>query len=145
MRWTGPGIVDAQTHGPMPRGAQWLQAMDVGGGKLAWNHDLDAPISSSALSTAGGVVFAGDLHPALKAFDDRDGTLLWSAPLDNYPSSSVITYSVGRTQHVAVITGMKNNHINDMSRRYQTFRKDRGMPVDAPTGSPAIQVFALSR
>ena len=53
------------------------RAMDVSGGKLAWRHDLNAPISTSALSTAGGVVFVGDLDPALKAFDDRDGKLLW--------------------------------------------------------------------
>jgi hypothetical protein len=48
--------------------------MDVSGGKRAWRRDLESPISTSALATAGGLVFIGDLDPALKAFDDRDGT-----------------------------------------------------------------------
>jgi len=133
---------DAVSDGKMGR----LQAMDISGKKLAWQHDLVAPISTSALSTAGGVVFVGDLDPALKAFDDRDGKLLWSAPLDNNASSSVITYSVGQTQYVAVVTGMGNYHIGAMSGRYQEFRRNRGLPpITPPTGAPAIQVFALSK
>jgi len=130
---------DSAASGKMGR----LQAMDLKGGKLGWRRDLDAPIASAVLSTAGGLVFAGDLDPALMAFDDRDGTLLWRAPLDNYPSSSVITYSVGKTQYVAVVTGMKNYHINDLSRRYQLFRKARGVSVEAPKGEPAVVVFKL--
>lgn len=130
---------DAARSGMMGR----LQAMDVKGRKLGWKHDLAAPISTSALATAGGVVFAGDLDPALKAFDDRDGKLLWTAPLDNFPSSSVITYAVGRTQYVAVVVGMRNNHIGDLSRRYQMFRRARGLSAPAPKGEPAVVVFAL--
>jgi outer membrane protein assembly factor BamB len=132
---------DAVADGKMGR----LQAMDVSGKKLAWRHDLVAPISTSALATAGGIVFAGDLDPALKAFDDRNGKLLWSATLDSNPSSSVITYSVGQTQYVAVVTGMGNYHIGAMSGRYQQFRRDRGSPVTPPTGAPAIHVFALGK
>ncbi len=131
---------DALSDGKMGR----LQAMDVSGKKLAWRHDLEAPISTSALSTGGGIVFIGDLDPALKAFDDRDGKLLWRAPLDANPSSSVITYSVGAAQYVAVVTGMGNYHIGAMAGRYQEFRKSRGLPASTPTGAPSIQVFALA-
>src|SRR5690606_15278753 len=119
---------DAVADGKMGR----LQAMDISGRKLAWQADLVAPISTSALATAGGVVFAGDLDPALKAFDDRDGKLLWSAPLDANPSSSVITYSVGPTQYVAVVTGMGNYHIGAMAGRYREFRNNRGLPAITP-------------
>ena len=130
---------DALKDGKMGR----LQAMDLGGKKLGWTHDLDAPISTSTLSTAGGVVFIGDLDPALKAFDDRDGKLLWSAPLDANPSSTVITYSVGQTQYVAVVTGLSNFHVNAMVSRYQNFRTKIGKPAPAPKGAPAIVVFKL--
>lgn len=129
---------DAVADGKMGR----LQAMDLSGHKLAWRHDLDAPVSTSALSTAGGIVFAGDLDPALKAFDDRDGKLLWSAALDKAPSSSVITYTVGKTQYVAVVTGMLNNHVSDMLRRYKAFRVNRGGYTEKKA-EPAVQVFAL--
>ena len=145
---TAPGSVlsaadhpDAVKDNKMGR----LQAFDVSGKKLAWTHDLDAPMPTSALATAGGVVFAGDLDPSLKAFDDRDGKLLWTGALEALPSSSVITYSVGSTQYVAVVVGMSNNHINDMRRRYDAFRKARGLSPAAnpPIGKAAVQVFAM--
>lgn len=133
---------DAVADGKMGR----LQAMDVSGTRLAWRHDLEAPISTSALATAGGVVFIGDLDPALKAFDDRDGKLLWSAPLDANPNSTLVTYSVGQTQYVAVVTGLSNFHIGAMAPRYRKFRNEHGLtPVPPPTGAPSVQVFALGK
>ena len=132
---------DAVKDGKMGR----LQAFDVSGKKLGWTHDLDAPLSTSALATAGGVVFTGDLDPSLKAFDDRDGKLLWSAPLPNAPSSSVITYTVGQTQYVAVVVGMRNNHINDLLRRYQAFRKARGLTLKQMARRTNLSVSLLSQ
>ena len=122
-----------------------LQAVDVSGRKMGWKNDVDAPIMTSALATAGGVVFAGDIEPALMAFDDRDGKLLWRQALDNYPTGSVISYNVGDTQYVAVITGMRNTHMRDMAERYVAFRKSRGLPDITPTGAPAIQVFKVGK
>jgi alcohol dehydrogenase (cytochrome c) len=121
-----------------------LQAMDLAGRKLAWVHHQSSPLSTSLLATAGGVVFAGDLDPALKAFDDTSGTLLWQAGLDDLPSGSIVTYSIGTTQYVALVVGLRNNHVNDMSRTYNAFRKSRGSAVETPpTGGAAIWVFAL--
>ena len=121
-----------------------VQAMDLKGHKLAWRHEQAAPVSSSVLATAGGIVFAGDLDPALQALDDRDGTVLWRAPLDNYPSSGVITYAVGARQYVALVTGLRNNnHVNDLMRTYAAFRRARGATPETPKGQPAVVVFAL--
>jgi alcohol dehydrogenase (cytochrome c) len=120
-----------------------LQAMDVAGRKLAWAHNQAAPISTSLLATAGGVIFSGDLDPALKAFDDTTGKLLWQAKLDDLPSGSVVTYRIGTTQYVAVIVGQPNNHVNDLSRTYLAFRKNRGQTnIELPKGGAAIWVFA---
>ncbi len=88
-------------------------------------------------------MFIGDLDPALKAFDDRDGTLLWRRR-SMQTRVPLITYSVGATQYVAVVTGMGNYHIGAMAGRYQEFRKSRGLPASTPTGAPSIQVFALA-
>lgn len=120
-----------------------LQVMDLKGRKLGWRQDLIAPISTSILATDGGVLFAGDLDPALTALDDRDGKVLWRAPLDNYPSSNVVTYAVGRTQYVAVVTGMRNFHIDALARSYREFRRVRGVTLEAPKGEPAVVVFSL--
>ena len=121
-----------------------LQAIDVARQKLGWVHNQRAPLSTALLATAGGVVFSGDLDPALKAFDDTTGELLWTAGLDDLPSSSVVTYSIGNTQYVAVVVGLRNNHVNDLSRTYNAFRQRRGeTDIDPPHGGAAIWVFAL--
>jgi alcohol dehydrogenase (cytochrome c) len=134
-----PAVHPDAADGTMGR----LQAIDVAGRKLAWVHHQRAPFSASVLATAGGVVFAGDLDPSLKAFDDTTGKLLWQAALDDLPSSSVITYSMGTTQYVGVVVGLRNNHINDLSGTYTAFRKNRGEPVTLLRSGPAIWVFAL--
>ena len=140
---SGVGLMPAEhpdsADGMMGR----LQAMDVAGRKLAWVHHQRAPLSTSVLATAGGLVFVGDLDPTLKAFDDSTGKQLWQAALDDLPSSSVITYSVGSTQYVAVVVGLRNNHINDLSGNYNAFRKNRGDTSGPPLrGGAAIWVFA---
>lgn len=118
-----------------------LQAVDVAGRKMGWVHNQRAPLSTSTLATAGGVVFVGDLDPTLKAFDDVSGKLLWQAALDDLPSSSIITYSVGASQYVAVIVGLRNNHINDLANTYGNFRKARGDAAAPLRSGAAIWVF----
>ena len=134
-----PSVHPDAADGTMGR----LQAIDVAGRKLAWVHNQSAPFSASVIATAGGVLFAGDLDPSLKAFDDATGKLLWRAALDDFPSSSVITYNAGTTQYVAVVVGLRNNHINDLSNTYSNFRKNRGESVTPLRGGAAIWVFAF--
>jgi hypothetical protein len=40
---------------------------------------------------------------------------------------------------------MRNNHVSDMLRRYQAFRKARGLAADPPPTSASVEVFALGR
>ena len=134
-----PAVHPDAVDGTMGR----LQAVDVAGKKLAWVHHQRAPFSASVLATAGGVLFAGDLDPSLKAFDAATGKLLWQAALDDLPSSSIITYSAGPTQYVAVVVGLRNNHINDLSGTYSAFLKNRGETVTTLRGGAAIWVFAF--
>ena len=141
---SGAGISPAEhpdsADGTMGR----LQAIDVNRRALGWAHHQPAPFSTSLLATDGGVVFSGDLDPSLKAFDSATGRLLWQAPLDDIPSSSLVTYAVGGTQYVAVVAGLRNNHVNDLLRTYSAFRKRRGeTPPTATAGGAAVWVFAL--
>lgn len=121
-----------------------LQAVDITNWKVAWRQDLERPISSGALATAGGLVFVGDMEPSLKAFDHETGALLWRAPLDEYPSSGVISYEVDGTQYIAVVVGMKNFHIGVLSGNLLPRDLDgQGQAPPAPTGSAGIWVFSL--
>jgi alcohol dehydrogenase (cytochrome c) len=141
---SGVGITStphpATSDGMMGR----LQAIDLTKRTLGWTHDLEAPLTTAALSTAGGVVFTGDLDPSLKAFDDTTGELLWQSKLDDLPSSSLVTYTIGETQYVAVVVGLSNFHVRDYARTYAEFRAKLGKPADnLPKGGAAIWVFAL--
>ena len=119
-----------------------IQAIDVTTRQLAWNQDLLTPASTGILSTAGGLVFSGDIDPSLKAFDDATGEVLWEVPLDDAPSSSLITYQVEETQYLAVVVGMTNNHIRDITSHYRRWSKTEGVPGDQ--GGASIWVFALN-
>ncbi|HIL94719.1 MAG TPA: hypothetical protein EYG51_02225 [Pseudomonadales bacterium] len=56
-------------------------------------------------------------------------------------ASSLITYRVGETQYVAVVVGMMNNHIRDITRHYRQWSSTKGAPGDR--GGASIWVFAL--
>lgn len=117
-----------------------LQAMDVENHKLAWEHNQVAPISTGLLSTGGGLLFAGDIEPSLKAFDDATGKLLWQAKLDDLPSSSLITYRIGEKQYVAVVVGISNIHIGSLTGPYRAIAPNA--PA-SPKAGAAIWVFAI--
>ena len=113
---SGVGISGA-THPASADGKNGrLQAIDLANQKLAWTHDLDNAPTTGLLATAGGVVFAGDLDPSLKAFDDTTGEVLWSTKLDNAPSSGLVTYRIKDKQYLAVVVGMHNFHVDGLAR-----------------------------
>ena len=141
---SGVGIMPA----PHPRAGDGtmgrIQAVDLAGRRLDWHHDLPAPMTTSVLATAGGIVFAGDLKPSLKAFDDSTGALLWQAPLDDLPSSSIVSYAIDGRQYVALVVGHGNNHVRAMTRYYDMMRdRLRVTRTDPPRGGAAVWVFAL--
>jgi alcohol dehydrogenase (cytochrome c) len=82
-----------------------LQAFDLNTHKTVWTVRERAPMTSGALATAGGVVFAGGLDRWLRAYDTADGTALWSVRLSDIPSSAPITYEVNGKQYIAVVVG----------------------------------------
>jgi PQQ-dependent dehydrogenase (methanol/ethanol family) len=79
-------------------------AINVATGRTEWKFDQRAGMMS-LMSTAGGLVFAGDAVGRFKAIDDRTGKKLWevnlASPVGGYP----IAYSVDGKQYVAIGTG----------------------------------------
>jgi alcohol dehydrogenase (cytochrome c) len=120
-----------------------LQAIDVANQKLAWVRDLVTPPSTGLLATAGGLLFAGDMDPALKAYDDTSGELLWQAKLDDLPSSGLVTYKIKDKQYLAVVVGLHNFHIDALTGTLQGFTDVEAPPNASPKGGAAIWVFGL--
>jgi glucose dehydrogenase len=93
--------------------------------------------NGSALTTAGDLVFFGDLNRRLRALDADDGKVLWEAVVGGMIVNSTITYAVNGKQYVMVYTGEGQSVTTG-----PLLVTDKAMPPAVRRHS-AIYVFAL--
>jgi len=62
-------------------------------------------VFAAVTSTAGGLTFTGDHGGNLYALRTADGAVLWQRNVGGSIAGGVITYLVGATQYVAVVSG----------------------------------------
>jgi hypothetical protein len=74
-------------------------------GQLTRFFETCAPTNGAVLTTAGDLVFFGDLAQQFRAMDADSGKVLWETPLPGSIQNSTITYAVNGRQYVAVMTG----------------------------------------
>ena len=74
-------------------------------GQLTRFFETCAPTNGAVLTTAGDLVFFGDLAQRFRAMDADSGKVLWETPLPGSVQNSTITYAVNGRQYVAVMTG----------------------------------------
>jgi PQQ-dependent dehydrogenase (methanol/ethanol family) len=81
-----------------------IEAISVETGKTEWKFEQRAG-TLSLMSTGGGLLFGGDVNGRFRAYDQRNGDILWEvnlgAPVNGYPA----TFAVDGKQYVAVSTG----------------------------------------
>lgn len=119
---------------PYPVGR--VDAIDLSSGRQAWRREQRAAVTGTAVSTAGGLVFIGDLDRRFMALDDRTGEPLWEAIVSAPVTGSAIAYAVGGRQYVAVAVG---GGTASPERRALSIHPE----LKPPAGSPALFVFAL--
>jgi alcohol dehydrogenase (cytochrome c) len=82
-----------------------VAALDLASRKILWTHRQRIPIAGSALATAGGLLFNGDIDRYFYAYDQASGSVLWRTRLSAAPESTPVSYAVDGRQYVAVVTG----------------------------------------
>jgi alcohol dehydrogenase (cytochrome c) len=108
-------LIDPDPRGSMGLGGRqasgigsygnFVTAIDPKTGRIAWRHQLPGGGGPTGmLTTAGGLVFAGDGAGNLVAFDAANGTPLWNARLGNVTNAPQ-TYMLDGKQHVLVAAG----------------------------------------
>ena len=73
--------------------------------KEAWFNKDELPYSGGTMSTAGGVVFQGDIKGWFKAVDAKTGKLLWKFNAGSGITAAPMTYTLDGKQYVAVVSG----------------------------------------
>jgi alcohol dehydrogenase (cytochrome c) len=113
-----------------------LVAWDPVANKKVWGIKEDLPFNGGTLSTAGNLVFSGNLHGDFRAIDAKNGKVLWSKNLGSGIGAGPVTYSVGGRQYVAIVVGR--------TAALPAFLGEIGkkMVAAAPEGG-ALFVFAL--
>jgi alcohol dehydrogenase (cytochrome c) len=113
-----------------------LVAWDPIANKKAWSIKEDLPFNGGTLTTAGNLVFSGNLHGDFRAIDAKSGKVLWSKNLGSGIGAGPVTYSVDGKQYVAIVIGR--------TAALPAFLGEIGkkMVAAAPEGG-ALFVFAL--
>jgi alcohol dehydrogenase (cytochrome c) len=129
--YLGMDLTDLWEWGDGPRGH--LKAIDPLTGKTKWEAPSDIPRFSGVLSTAGGVVFSGQLTGEFEAFDADSGKKLWQFQTGSGIEGQPVTWQQDGVQYVAVTSGYGGV--------YSIFSGDERL-APVPTGG-SLWVFAV--
>lgn len=122
-----PGVAEDKFMGMMK--------IDMATGEMKRIYSQAAPGNGSALTTAGNLLFWGDLNRRFRAFDPDSGKVLWEAIVGGMVMTSTITYAVNGRQYVAIFTGEGQSGSRSVL--------DMAPSVKPVHGHNAIYVFAL--
>src|ERR1700730_11050345 len=91
----------------IPSEEQWgnVTAFDYHTGKIRWQVKTPQPMIGGILATAGGVVFAGESNGRFRAYDAKNGKVLWTFQAGAGVNAPPSSYTVDGKQYVVVGAG----------------------------------------
>ncbi|HEX5431748.1 MAG TPA: PQQ-binding-like beta-propeller repeat protein [Bryobacteraceae bacterium] len=123
-----------QRPGSDPKALTGLAKINLSTGDIQRFDVGRAPGNGAMLTTAGGLVFHGDMSRRFRAFDASTGKKLWETILGGNISVSTISYAVNGKQYICVMTG-DNLKVPELSAEVPELK--------TPRGHNAIYVFSL--
>ena len=129
--------VGVMRPGSDPKAYMGIAKINVATGEMRVIYSQPQPTNGSALTTAGDLVFFGDMNRRLRALDADSGKVLWETVVGGAIMNSTITYAVNGKQYLMVFTG------GGQSVTTGPLQVAAKALPSAVTGHNAIYVFAL--
>jgi quinohemoprotein ethanol dehydrogenase len=82
-----------------------ITALDSRTNKIVWQHRNPGEFNLGGVTTAGGLLFTGQVDGNMTAYDVKTGDQLWKFQVGMGISAPPMTYSIDGTQYVAVAVG----------------------------------------
>jgi alcohol dehydrogenase (cytochrome c) len=120
-----------------------VQAWNVDTGKREWTHTFAKSANwGPILTTGGGLVFSGGTSDRMfRAFDARNGKVLWESPTNSGIIGVPVSFAIEGRQYIAVQSGFG---IDSRSMQARLNRLFPGEFPEVPEGG-AVWVFALEQ
>lgn len=101
-----------------------------------WSHQQRASLHTGTISTAGDLVFVGDLDRRFKALDVNNGEVLWETRLGTSVQGHPVSFAIDGKQYIAVTTALGGTSPRTVPGVIAT-------EITYPRWGNAIYVFAL--
>ncbi len=115
-----------------------LAAFDVDSMEQKWSYQQRAAFLTGTISTAGNLVFVGDLDRRFRAFDVRNGEILWETRLGTSVQGHPVTFAIDGKQYIAVTTAMGARGVSP-----RTVPRVIAPDIRHPASGNALYVFSL--
>lgn len=101
----GPyGLQTTNRITPGKRNVGVIEGISAETGKRLWKIEQRAA-TTSLLSTGGGLLFGGDVAGRFRAYDLRNGKVLWQVNLGAPVTGNPVSFAANGKQYIAVSTG----------------------------------------